>query len=158
MLVGHGRLGQRKPAAGERLSDHICIGVLTRTFPPELVDRIIEATGKREQRVRLLPARVTLYFVLALCLFTRESYTEVATLLVKGWCGQELGCGRGPSRRTLRWSTRGAGWGPSRWPSCSARSPDRWRRWRRRGVVSRLASGRDRRHYLGRSSAVRVEL
>ncbi|MGH8910012.1 MAG: transposase domain-containing protein, partial [Egibacteraceae bacterium] len=76
------RLGQRKPAVGERLADHIAIGVLTRTFPPDVVDRVIDATGKREQRVRKLPARMTLYFVLALCLFAYESYTEVATLLV----------------------------------------------------------------------------
>ena len=78
------RLGQGKAEAGERLSDHIAIGVLTRTFPPEVVDRVIDAAGKREQRVRKLPARMTLYFVLALCLFAHESYTEVAALLVKG--------------------------------------------------------------------------
>jgi hypothetical protein len=78
------RPGQRKAPAGERLSDYISIGVLTRTFPPDVVDRVVEETGKREQRVRLLPARVTVYFVLALCLFAHESYTEVAALLVKG--------------------------------------------------------------------------
>ncbi|MGH8931062.1 MAG: IS4 family transposase [Egibacteraceae bacterium] len=77
-------LGQRKLATGERLADHIAVGVLTHTFPPDLVDRVIDATGKREQRVRKLPARVTLYFVLGLCLFAHESYTEVATLLAKG--------------------------------------------------------------------------
>lgn len=47
----------------------VAIGVLTRTFPPDLVDRVIDRTGRREQRLRLLPARVTVYFVLALCLF-----------------------------------------------------------------------------------------
>jgi hypothetical protein len=49
--------------------------VLTRTFPPDWLDRVIDETGKREQRVRLLPARMTVSFVLALCLFTHESYT-----------------------------------------------------------------------------------
>lgn len=78
------RLGQRKLPVAERLSDFVAIGVLTRTFPPDLVDRVIDETGKREQRVRLLPARTTVYFVLALCLFARESYTEVMALLVKG--------------------------------------------------------------------------
>lgn len=88
------RPGQRKPAVGDRLSDCISIGVLTRTFSPELIDRVIDESGKREQRVRLLPARVTVYFVLALCLFAHESYVEVITLLVKGltwarrWSGQ----------------------------------------------------------------------
>ncbi len=40
------------------LPDRISIGVLTRAFPPELVDEVVEATGTREQRRRLLPARL----------------------------------------------------------------------------------------------------
>ena len=51
------------------LPDRISIGVLTRAFPPELVDQVIEAAGTREQRRRLLPARLMVYFVLALWLF-----------------------------------------------------------------------------------------
>jgi Insertion element 4 transposase N-terminal len=35
--------------------------VLTQTFPPELVDRVLTRTGRGEQRQRLLPARVVLY-------------------------------------------------------------------------------------------------
>src|SRR5256885_10239538 len=46
------------------LPDRISIGVLTRAFPPELVDEVVEATGTREQRRRLLPARLMVYFVL----------------------------------------------------------------------------------------------
>jgi Insertion element 4 transposase N-terminal len=42
--------------------------VLTRTFPPELVDRVIATTGRVEQRRRLLPARVVLSHTLAMCL------------------------------------------------------------------------------------------
>lgn len=78
------RAGWVKPESDQRLSDHISIGVLTRSYPPELVDRVIEETGHREQRHRLLPARVTLYFVLALALFSRESYEEVMRRLVEG--------------------------------------------------------------------------
>jgi hypothetical protein len=33
--------GQTKPALVPRLPDRIAIGVLTRTFPPELVDRVV---------------------------------------------------------------------------------------------------------------------
>ena len=43
--------------------------MLTRAFPPELVDEVIEVTGTREQRRRLLPARLMVYFLLALWLF-----------------------------------------------------------------------------------------
>ena len=45
------------------------MGVLTRTFPPELVDRVVAVTDTREQRRRLLPSRLVVYFVLALWLF-----------------------------------------------------------------------------------------
>jgi hypothetical protein len=47
------------------LPDRISIGVLTRAFPPDLVDEVIDVTGTREQRHRPLPARLMVYFVLA---------------------------------------------------------------------------------------------
>ena len=78
------RAGQLKPPSDERLSDRIAIGVLTATFPPELVDRVIAQTGRTEQRHRLLPARVVVYFTLAMCLFGQVGYEEVARLLVGG--------------------------------------------------------------------------
>jgi hypothetical protein len=46
------------------------LGVLTAEIGPELVDRVVEAAGRRERRCRLLPARSVVYFVLALCLFS----------------------------------------------------------------------------------------
>ena len=66
------------------LSDHISIGVLTRVFPPELVDRVVAEAGRGEQRQRLLPARVVVYYVLALALFADASYEEVMRQLVEG--------------------------------------------------------------------------
>ncbi|SCF64538.1 Insertion element 4 transposase N-terminal [Streptomyces sp. DconLS] len=51
-----------------RFSDRIALGVLTRVFPPELVDEVVAECGRVEQRTRLLPARVVVYFVLAMCL------------------------------------------------------------------------------------------
>ena len=51
-------------------------------FPPALVDEVLEATGRVEQRHRLLPARVVVYFTLAMCLWADEGYEEVARLLV----------------------------------------------------------------------------
>ncbi|MEV0301453.1 transposase domain-containing protein [Streptomyces prasinus] len=58
--------------------------MLTRTFPPELVGRIVEESGKSGQRNRLLPPRVVVYFVLAMCLFSGQGYEEVARLLTQG--------------------------------------------------------------------------
>ncbi|SOB78969.1 Transposase DDE domain-containing protein [Streptomyces sp. 1331.2] len=82
-------MGQVKSPAGERLSDRIAIGVLTRAFPPGLVDEVIAETGRGEKRSRLLPARVVVYFVLAMCLFFGQGYEEVARVL-----GEGLGDGR----------------------------------------------------------------
>jgi hypothetical protein len=67
-----------------RLSDRISIGVLTQTFPPDLIDRTVVEAGRKEKRNRLLPARVVVYFCLFMCLFSRESYNEVMALMVKG--------------------------------------------------------------------------
>jgi hypothetical protein len=66
------------------LSDHISIGVLTRVFPPELVDGVVAEAGRGERRRRLLPARVVVYYVLALALFAYSSYEEVMRQLVEG--------------------------------------------------------------------------
>jgi hypothetical protein len=78
------RAGQVKPPTDERLSDRIAIGVLTRVVPPELVDEVVAATDTGEVRKRLLPSRVVVYFVLAMCLFSGQGYEEVARLLTEG--------------------------------------------------------------------------
>jgi len=67
-----------------RLTDVIGIGVLTRLVTRELVDDVIVRTGAREVRNRVLPARVVVYFVLAMALFSRDSYEEVLRKLVQG--------------------------------------------------------------------------
>jgi Insertion element 4 transposase N-terminal/Transposase DDE domain len=58
--------------------------MLTRVFPPELVDGVVAEAGRRERRQRLLPARVVVYYVLAMALFGDSSYEEVMRQLVEG--------------------------------------------------------------------------
>lgn len=70
--------------SGMSLTDKIGLGVLTRLAPRELVAEVISETGRREKRKRVLPARVVVYFVLALALFYRDSYEEVMRKLVQG--------------------------------------------------------------------------
>lgn len=65
-------------------TDGISIGVLTRLFDRDLVDEVLVETGRREKRSRLLPARVVVYYVLALCLFFGDGYEEVMRKLVNG--------------------------------------------------------------------------
>jgi hypothetical protein len=73
-----------KAPSGERLADRIAVGLLTVTFPPGLVDRVVAETGRGQRRSRLLPARVVVYYVLAMCLFFGQGYEEVARLLTEG--------------------------------------------------------------------------
>lgn len=80
------RAGQSK-SSGERLSDRVAVGVLTQAFPQSLVDEVLAETGRVQQRNRLLPARLVVYFVLAMCLFSGQSYEEVARLLTAGLQG-----------------------------------------------------------------------
>lgn len=65
-----------------RLADRAAVGVLTRTFPVELVDRVIDQYWRREQRTRALPARLVFYFTLVLCLFSQESYRSAMKILL----------------------------------------------------------------------------
>jgi hypothetical protein len=72
------------------ITDRIALGALTHTFPPVLVDEVVQQTGRAEQRRRLLPARVVVYFVLALALYSHAAYEEVMRCLVEGlgWAQQ----------------------------------------------------------------------
>jgi hypothetical protein len=75
------------------LPDRISVGVLTRVFTPELVDGAVDAAGAREQRRRLLPARLMMYFVLALWLFRgrNSGYGQVMAKLADGLYHQRRG-------------------------------------------------------------------
>jgi len=66
--------------AGQRVR----IGILTKVFTAELVDAAIAKHGRAERCRRLLSARLVVYFVLALCLFARESYEDVLRVLTSG--------------------------------------------------------------------------
>jgi len=78
------RAGQVQVEPGRRLSDRVALGVLTATFPRRLVDEVIEATGRREKRNRLLPAHLSVYYVLAMTLFSSAGYEEVMRSLTEG--------------------------------------------------------------------------
>ncbi len=82
------RAGWVKPQDDQRLTDHIALGVLTRTFPPALVDAVLAETSRLEQRHRLLPARLVVYYVLAMALFSQAGYEEVMRSLVEGLAWQ----------------------------------------------------------------------
>ncbi|MHC0431927.1 transposase domain-containing protein [Streptomyces sp. O3] len=78
------RSGQTGKPAAFRLPERLAVAVLLKAFPPALVDEVVAECGCAERRRRLLPARRTLYFVLAMCLFSHLSYQQVADILGDG--------------------------------------------------------------------------
>ncbi|MDX3314189.1 transposase domain-containing protein [Streptomyces sp. ME08-AFT2] len=75
----------RDHVVGEGFPELIRIGALTRAFTPELVDFAIEEAGARERAVKSLPARLVVYFTLAMWLFTSVGYGGVLRELVQHW-------------------------------------------------------------------------
>src|SRR5690242_21383929 len=69
---------------GPRISDHVTLGVLTSTVPAGLVDAVLADTGRQSRRRRQLPARLVVYYVIALALYARASYGEVLRCLLEG--------------------------------------------------------------------------
>lgn len=78
------RAGWKKPASDRRLSDLVSVGLLTRVFPPGLVDEVIAEAGRTEQRNRTLPARVMAYFAVGMALYSEGSYEDVLGQLTDG--------------------------------------------------------------------------
>ena len=78
------RAGWKKPDSDRRLSDLVSVGVLTRVFPPALVDEVIAECGRTERRHRSLPARVMAYFSIGMALYSEGSYEDVLSQLTDG--------------------------------------------------------------------------
>jgi hypothetical protein len=70
--------------AGSRITDHISLGVIARTFPLAKVRAVLAATAKGSVRERDLPAHVVIYYVIALALYMQSSYREVLRCLLEG--------------------------------------------------------------------------
>ncbi len=69
---------------GSRISDYISLGVIAKTFPADKIEAVLAATGKASVRQRELPARVVVYYVIALALYMQSSYREVLRCLLEG--------------------------------------------------------------------------
>jgi hypothetical protein len=74
------------------------LGELTQYLPFELVEDVLEQTRARQERLRMLPSRVGVYFTLALALFPALGYARVWDKLTAGLRGL---CPR-PSEKSLR--------------------------------------------------------
>src|SRR5215213_10024191 len=87
LALGRATTMARVPAslpAGIRVSDHISLGVIARTFPPGEVRRVLAETGKASERERDLPAQVLVHYAIALALYTGSGTREVLRCLLEG--------------------------------------------------------------------------
>ena len=76
--------GWVKPVSDRRLSDLVLVGLLTRVFPANVIDEVVSAAGRTEQRNRALPARVMAYFSIGMALYAEASYEDVFAQLTDG--------------------------------------------------------------------------
>ena len=94
-------------AAGVFAPGHL--GELTQHLPFELVDDVLEQTGTVQRRLRDLPSRVGVYFVVALGLFPDLGYARVWGKLTAGLAGLDV---PRPSEKALRDLRRRVGAAP----------------------------------------------
>ncbi|GAA1334370.1 IS4 family transposase [Streptomyces sanglieri] len=96
-------------AAGRFAPGHL--GELTAVVPFELVDAVLEETRSMQRRLRDLPSRVGVYFLLAMCLFPEVGYRLVWDKLTAGLDGIAVA---GPTPKALRDLRRRLGAAPVR--------------------------------------------
>jgi hypothetical protein len=88
------------------------LGELTQQVPFDLVDAVLTETGTLQKRLRMLPSRVGVYFVLALGLYAHLGYTRVwdkLTAAFRSVPGAVVPC---PSDKALRDLRRRLGTAP----------------------------------------------
>ncbi|MFF3127550.1 transposase domain-containing protein [Streptomyces sp. NPDC057908] len=85
------------------------LGELTQVLPFELIDDVLERTRTVQRRLRLVPSRVGMYFVLAMCLFPEAGYLHVWSRLV---AGVRVVVSKVPSEKALREVRRRLGTAP----------------------------------------------
>ena len=76
-------------SSGGRISEHLSVGILARSYPRDRIRKILQRLNANSQRVRDLPAEVLVYYVISLGLFMAVSTGEVLRCLVEGlsWLG-----------------------------------------------------------------------
>src|ERR1051325_11254866 len=76
---------------GARVSDFVTLGGLTATVPASVIDAVLSDTDRNSIRRRALPARLVVYYVMALALYAQASYGEVRSCLLEGIRWLKLG-------------------------------------------------------------------
>ena len=79
-------------SGGLRLSDFLGVGILGKTFPLKSVQDVLSETRRGSVRQRLLPAEITVYYVICLSIYMQVSCQEVLRCLLDGlqWLGLDM--------------------------------------------------------------------
>src|SRR2546422_5325515 len=86
------------------LADQPLLEALRLGLPDPAIDEVIDASGSREQRRRLLPSRLVVALVVAMGLWARDGLRDVLANLVEGYRAQDPGAFAGwrvPCRSAL---------------------------------------------------------
>jgi len=86
---------KKQLSVGNPISEHLSIGLLAKRYPSDLIDEVLKDSERKEQRVRDLPSRLVVYYVVAMALFMSVSTREVMRCLVESlrwlsWAGNEM--------------------------------------------------------------------
>lgn len=76
--------GQRKVEGEFKLTEKISLGALAAKIPAKEVDRALDAYGAKEERNRLLPSRVVVYYIIIMTIYSHAGYREVLRIMVEG--------------------------------------------------------------------------
>lgn len=77
--------GQRKEREGVKLTELISLGALARIIPAAVVDETLERHGGKEKRSRSLPARVMVYYMILMTIYSHVGYQEILHVMVEGF-------------------------------------------------------------------------
>lgn len=77
--------GQRKPGKDVKLTEIISMGALARVIPAKDVDEVLKRHERTEVRNRLLPARVTAYYIILMTIYSHLGYREILHVMVEGF-------------------------------------------------------------------------
>ena len=101
---------------GSRITDHISLGVIAKTFPVGKVHAVLATTGKTSIRQRDLPAHVVVYYVIALALYMQSSYREVLRCLLEGiqWLHDPSATAKVAGKSGISQARTRLGWEPVR--------------------------------------------
>jgi len=99
---------------GSRITDHISLGVIAKTFPEERVKAVLAEAGRASKRCRQMPGHVVVYYVIWMALHMQVSCGEVLRSLLEGirWLVGQAGKVKVTGKSGISQARGRVGWEP----------------------------------------------